>query len=439
MTKQIIYKNRNGCSLHGALKVLEAVDGFVPIVHSSAGCSLQSKLSENLPNAGVGHAFRGQTETSGTNIFEKQVIFGGTARLREQIKNTVKVEKGDLYVVVTGCAPEIVGDDTPAMVKEAQEQGFPVTTVSAPGFKGSVYDGAIWASKAIVEYVGQTNPKHSKQHNRLNILGIIPKQDLFWEGNLRELSRLFSLIGLKTNKLFGFGATIDAWRKIPEAAFNLALSPHGIPIAQFLEKKYGTPFLDWGFLPVGAADTTALLQELGKRFAVPEETLSEVIRQEESLFDYQLQKLAQLYVQYDLQKEVAVVGETATVAGISRFLRNSFGQIVTAPVITDNPPEDIRVTLRQVLGEEDVLFSSDGKEIGDKLKSAKPELILGSSLEQEIAGELDVPLVKISAPVYDTVYLQHAIVGYHGGIQLIEEFSAAILKHKAKKNERKCS
>jgi nitrogenase molybdenum-iron protein beta chain len=102
--------------------------------------------------------------------------------------------------------------------------------------------------------------------------------------------------------------------------------------------------------------------------------------------------------------------------------------------MTDNPPEDVRFTIRKKLGEGEaqLLFSSDGKEIEDKLKSVRPELILGSSLERQIAEELNVPLVEISAPVYDKVYLQQALTGYDGGIRLIEDFSAEILKYKTK-------
>jgi nitrogenase molybdenum-iron protein beta chain len=169
MSKNILHKNRNGCALHGALKVVNAVDGFVPIIHSSAGCSIQSKLSENILTGSNGLYHRGWLEIPATAVFEKQIVFGGTARLREQIKNTVKVQSADLYVVLTGCAPEIVGDDVPAMVKEAQDQGFPVITASTPGFKGSVYKGYELAVKSILERISYPNINQQTQKGLVNI------------------------------------------------------------------------------------------------------------------------------------------------------------------------------------------------------------------------------------------------------------------------------
>jgi nitrogenase molybdenum-iron protein beta chain len=433
-----IHRNRNGCSLHGALKVLEAVDGFIPIVHSNAGCSLQSKLVENHSGISAGPHFRGWLETPGTAVFEKQIIFGGTARLREQIKNTVKVENGDLYVVVTGCAPEIVGDDTPAMVKEAQEQGFPVITVSAPGFKGSVYDGYVWTFKTIIEYIAHNHNTTTPQENLLNILGVVPKQDLFWEGNLQGLSTLLESVGLQSNNLFGYGETLDSWRIIPNAALNLVVSPWGLPVAQFLEEKFGTPFLYWGFLPVGVKDTTALLQELGTWFILLPETLTSVFQREEKRFNYLIQKVAQSYIKFDFQKEIALIGESSNIIGVSRFLQDSFGQIIRTIVITDHPDEELRTDIRQKLNineEVDILFSSNEKEIEEKLREVQPELILGSSLEQQSADELSIPLVEISVPVYDQIHLQQTYIGYVGAINLVQDYAEAVLKHTISKLE----
>jgi nitrogenase molybdenum-iron protein beta chain len=432
----IIHKNRNGCSLHGALKILDAVDGFIPIVHSNAGCSLQSKLSENLPVANAGAHYRGISETPDTDIFEKQVIFGGTARLREQIKNTIKVEKGDLYVVVTGCAPEIVGDDTPAMVKEAQEQGFPVITVGTPGFNGSVYDGYVKTLQHIAGYIAQTEYLHVPDKNLVNILGIVPKQDLLWEGNLQELSNLLSAIGLKSNKLFGFNENIETWRSLSGAALNLVVSPWGLPLAQWLEQKYNIPYLYWGYLPVGAHDTSALLQMAGKLFSIPEDELTPVIQSETKRFNYRIRQVAQSYIRHDFQKEIALVGETSSVLGIGRFLQDSFGQMIVLAIITDQPNKETQERIRNQSGfgeQVKIVFSSDGKEIDEKLAEAAPGLILGSSLEQKIAAKLSVPLLKLSAPVYDKLYLQQTYVGYNGAVQLIQDFAEVILKHNSLK------
>jgi nitrogenase molybdenum-iron protein beta chain len=88
--KSTIKNPRNGCALHGALMTASAIRGVTPIVHSSSGCAVQNYLS------GHSAARLGGLEVPGTNVLEKQVIVGGGSRLREQIKNTVKVMDGSL-------------------------------------------------------------------------------------------------------------------------------------------------------------------------------------------------------------------------------------------------------------------------------------------------------------------------------------------------------
>jgi len=431
MPKHILHKNRNGCALHGALKVINAVDGFVPIIHSSAGCSIQSKLSENILGGSNGDHYRGWLETSATAIIEKQIVFGGTARLREQIKNTVKIQPADLYVVVTGCAPEIVGDDVPAMTKEAQEQGFSVINVSTPGFKGNVYKGYEWTLKVIIERISQFHLPQEAHKGLINILGIVPNQDLFWEGNLAELEKTLSLLSLKSNKLFGYNQNIENWRNIPNAELNLVVSPWGLETALQLEKKQGIPYLYFGFLPVGGNDTSVLLDRLSEKLSISQELIDKVKRTEENQLAYQFQKLAQSYLKYDFQKVIALVGETSNVVGVSRFLQNSFGQLLKTVIITDNPQEELRAQIIESINTNadfptEVVFSTNGKEIDELLLNAKPELILGSELEQKVSNELAVSLIKISSPVQNNFFLSQSYFGYTGAVNLLQDFADAV-------------
>ena len=141
--------SRNSCALHGALQVIGAIEGAVPVIHSTAGCGVQHFLGINRLAAG-GDRFGGPPVSS-SNISEKHVVFGGGSRLREQLKNTVKIVEGDLYVIVTGCSTEMVGDDIPAMAKEGRDQDFPVIYANTPGFRGDVHQGYQLAVKALIE------------------------------------------------------------------------------------------------------------------------------------------------------------------------------------------------------------------------------------------------------------------------------------------------
>ncbi len=130
----IIERARASCALHGALAAFNAIEGVTPILHATAGCGIQYQRSLVPLGGAVPACAALGNPLSSTNIGEKHVVFGGGSRLREQLKNTVKVVQSDLYAIVSGCAPEMVGDDIPAMAKEGREQGFPVLFANTPAF-----------------------------------------------------------------------------------------------------------------------------------------------------------------------------------------------------------------------------------------------------------------------------------------------------------------
>jgi nitrogenase molybdenum-iron protein beta chain len=138
--------SRNSCALHGALQLFEAIQGVIPVIHSTSGCGVQYYLGGTRLSGG-NDPF-GSPPVSSSNIAEKHVVFGGGSRLREQLKNTVKVVQGDLYAIVTGCSIEMVGDDVPAMAKEGREQDWPVIYANTPGFRGDVHQGYQLAVRA---------------------------------------------------------------------------------------------------------------------------------------------------------------------------------------------------------------------------------------------------------------------------------------------------
>lgn len=429
----ILHEDRNGCALHGAIKVLDAIKGVVPIVHANAGCSLNARFSDNAAHASVGRNFRGVHETSSTVLTDKHVVFGGTARLREQIKNTVKVLSGDLYVVTTGCVPEVVGDDIPAMVKEARDQHFPVLGISTPGFKGNAYTGYEIAVKGILEGVAELfGVCGERKPQRVNLLGIVPEQDAYWEGDLLELESILESVGLEANRLVGLGQDVKNWKNASRARISLVVSPWGLSAARFLQERYGVPYLNLGWLPLGGKDIGYLLEKLAAELGLDEEIVETAQRHYERQTRYFLQKAASVWLQQNLQKRVVVVAPSAVAVGISRFLAGTFGQLVRTVVITDQPADDCRADLISAIHEQaanaEVAFSASRRDISERVQQARPELILGSHLELEDAERLHIPLLEISTPVRHALVLNRTYAGFRGALALVEGFAEAFLR-----------
>lgn len=434
-----IEASRNSCLLHGAIETIQEIGGVVPILHSTAGCGLQQHFGVNKVSGCNGGGYIGGTALPSTNVTEKQVIFGGTSRLREQIKNTVKIIQGDLYVVLGGCTTELVGDDIPAMTKEAQEQGYPVINANTPGFKGSIYNGYETAVKTIVDGLPKLYDSSSEKITGLvNIFGIVPKQDVYWQGNLLELKRLLEAIGLKVNTLFGFGQGVHQWKDIPRSELNIVFSPWGEKIGKYLEEKYGISYLAFQSLPVGNDDTSLFIRQVANKINLNEEIVDKFINFEEEKINHYLKNISEIYFEYNFQKEFAIVGESSTVIGISRFLVNSLGLIPKTVIITDNPQEEFLDNIKnecynlleQVKVE--VYFTEDTGEISNIIKNSNVELLFGSSLENHISSYLDIPIQYISFPIWNKVVLDKAYIGFKGAITLLEDVSTLIRNFKVK-------
>jgi nitrogenase molybdenum-iron protein beta chain len=423
--------SRNSCALHGAIQLFEAIEGVVPVIHSTSGCGVQHYLG--ISRVSGGNVPLGAPPVSSSNIGEKHVVFGGGSRLREQLKNTVKVVQGDLYAIVTGCSTEMVGDDIPAMAKEGREQDWPVIYANTPGFSGDVHHGYHLAVRSLIEQLPEIwKEAGTPPAGVVNVWGILPNSDPFWRGNLRELGRLLEGIGLTPNLLLGDHQGVEAWKLVPHAALNLVVSPWGEAPARLLEQRYGTPLLLSGGLPVGPASGKLMRLVVDKLGLNPQQA-EDFIGREEAALDRRLAGLADSYYRHGFQREFALVGESAQVEGIATYLGQSLGLLPRTLVVTDNPPESLRgeleVRLAGILAgySTDVLFSEDQAEIADAVRAGGAGLILGSVLEQAIADETGVPFLAVSFPVSNRIILDRAYTGYRGAATLLEDLGSAIL------------
>ena len=428
----VLHEDRNGCALHGAIKALSAVEALVPVLHASSGCSIGARYGENTLAGSLSNAI-GWLETSSTNLQEKHVVFGGTSRLREQLKNTVKVVKGELYTVVTGCVPEVVGDDVPAMVKESREQRYPTIGIMAPGFKGNGWFGYAATVRQVLEQLPTLGiePRQVKT-DLVNLLGIAPGLDPFWEGDLEEVAGALESIGLSVNRLFGAGERPAAWQGAHHAALNVVLSPWGLEAAEFLKTRDGIPFLDFGFLPVGSRDLGALVSSVAKELGLPEDASVAFAKAQDARQRYNLRKAAPALLSGKFQRRTAVVAGSSAAVGIARFLSGTLGQIVTTLVVTDNPLDEVRTAIVNQVREAsegieiDVHFADSAAQVRQILSEAKPELVLGSALERSWTTAHGAALVEVAGPLREELVLEQRLAGTTGALQLVSRIARSL-------------
>ncbi|MDR2842872.1 MAG: hydrogenase, partial [Spirochaetaceae bacterium] len=172
---------RYKCAL-AAMQTVHAIPRVIPILHAGPGCA--SKLNDNNGTSGM----YSPNIFPCTSVSEKEVVFGGTDKLRSTIENALKIIDADMFVVLTGCTQELIGDDVGEVVREFADAEKTVIFANTPGFKGNNYLGHDWVQRAIFEqYLPRVSKNAAVQKGLVNLFVSPPMQDAFWLGNLREL------------------------------------------------------------------------------------------------------------------------------------------------------------------------------------------------------------------------------------------------------------
>jgi nitrogenase molybdenum-iron protein beta chain len=428
-----IQQIRYSCAI-AALHSAAAIPRVIPIGHCGPGCVDKQFMNVSFYNGFQGGGYGGGAVVPSTNIMEQEVVFGGEDKLRNLIAAGLKILDADLFVVLTGCISDLIGDDVGAVVREFQDQGVPIVYAETGGFKGNNFTGHELVTQAIIDqYVGDyTGPR---ERGTVNVWSLLPYHNTFWRGDLTEIKRVLEGIGLKVNILFGTESKgISEWKNIPKAQFNLVLSPWlGLQTAQHLEKKYGQPYLHVPVIPIGAKATSAFLRQVVNFAGLPSLKAEHFIEKEEAHYYRYLEDFADFYAEYwwGLPAQFAVIGDSAYNLALTKFLVNQLGMIPGKQIITENPPEDYRSQIKEEykhIAEDvstDVDFEEDSYVIHQKIRQTnfghKPPIIFGTTWERDLAKELKGAIVEVGFPASYEVVLSRSYIGYHGALTLIEK------------------
>jgi nitrogenase molybdenum-iron protein beta chain len=412
------------------MNTIQSIPGAIPILHAGPGCA--AKLS----------AFAGSSGKFSPLLFpcssvsEREVVFGGADKLRSTIDNALKVIDAELFVVLTGCTSELIGDDIGEVVSGFRKNGSPVVYANTPGFKGNNLEGHGWALKAIFDQYLPEIDQSEKRKGVINIFASAPQADPYWHGNLRELERLVAALGLKPNTIFGYGRGMPSLKDVPHAEFNLLVSPWvGLDAMEFLSEKYQTPLLHYPVLPIGAFESTKFLKAVGKFANLDEAFVNSVTDEFENEYYYFIERYADLFLEMRiLSKRFVVIGDAQYSLAFTKFLVNDIGMFPTTQYVTDRTPEPYQEAIRNEFKklnygiEAEVQFLTDGYEIHNRIKEADFNgfpLIIGASWDKSLANELRGNFVNLASPIIEKVIINSSVAGYHGGLKILEEIYSA--------------
>lgn len=413
--RDFVENPRVSCSLSGALGVVGAIDRAIPIIHAGPGCGLQASIGTRIDYLGGG------TGCPSTNTYEKEIVFGGEQRLRETIKGTLEVLDGDIYVVLTGCTAGIIGDDIDSVIREFEDFESPVIGVETAGFKGDTYYGYTIALTSILKELPR---KTKKEEKTVNFFGLVPNIDVTANGDLEEIIRILSRIGVKVNTFFYIEDGIEQLKNSANASLNINISPWLLNgIDALYQYEFGIETLHYPGLPIGPSATSEFLRSVGSALDIDKDLVEKVIEEEESyVYRYFERAFRELY-------RFIIVGDVNTVLGYSRYFTNDIGLIPYVAIITDNIPEKKKASINDILNNMEyarkpiIYYEDDKNKIAEIIRqySEYGNLVIGSSYEKEIANELGIFSVTFSYPCTDQHILNKTHIGYKGCLTVIED------------------
>ena len=109
---------RNACKLCtplGACLVFRGVEGCIPFLHGSQGCS--TYIRRYL----ISH-FREPMDIASSNFHEESAIFGGSSNFQQGVLNVMRQYQPQLIGAATTCLAETIGEDMPRLLHDLQEK-----------------------------------------------------------------------------------------------------------------------------------------------------------------------------------------------------------------------------------------------------------------------------------------------------------------------------
>lgn len=414
-----------GCKLLGAQQALTGVKDGVVLFHSVVGCNFGSMAFH------FAACDMSEVRQTCTVISDSEVVFGGEQALEKALASVEELYDPQVIFVVTGCVSDIIQDDVKRIASSFQRtHGRTVIAVEAAGYRGNFQVGYEAGMKALgmlmegpqageemsrMPEQGQEAEKKVPEKEsedaekckvpQVNILGI-GADDPHHASDLEALEELF---GGKARICTAFSQTdLAGVRRAPQADLNLVFG-YGIELAREMEKRFGIPYacLDY---PYGLTGARQLWRELETRFGLNFDA-------EEAAFRARTAEGAKgiySYLQALYGLPVAVIGTGARADGLAGFLSGELGMEV------------------EVCAKRETLH--DIEDVYDEIRQSETAFLFGSSFEQELADELEIPLLRFDFPVFDRICLtKRPYIGAEGTLCLLEDlfqeaFAARTLK-----------
>ena len=326
--------------------------------------------------------------------FQARDLGGDTAELfKTAAKDAYERFQPKLLLVGSSCTAELIQDD-PGGLAAALELPVPVVALELPSYQKKENWGASETFYQIVRRVTGTVPRRAEPQTARPVCNILGPTSLGFRcrDDVEEIRGLLQRLGVTVNVVAPLGASPADLARLPEAAFNVVLSPEiAAPTAQYLQRTFGQPMTKT--VPIGIGATRAFIAEVVALAGLPGVPA-----------DIEDQLRAPWYSRsvdstYLTGKRVFVFGDASHALAAAKIATEELGfTVVGIGTYTREYAREVRAAA-EALGVQ-ALIADDYLEVEARIVELQPELVLGTQMERHIAKRLGIPCAVISSPVH---------------------------------------
>ena len=434
------------CTPLGATLVFQGIEGCVPLLHGSQGCS--TYMRRYL----ISH-FKEPVDIASSNFTEETAVFGGGANLKLAIENVARQYAPAMIGIATTCLSETIGDDVPLILNSMDNaiKGTALVHVSTPSYTGTHVDGFHGAVAAVVDRFNPADKRiiyRPKKKKNINLFpGMLSNEDI---RHLKDIFEDFrtpvTILPDYSERLEGpswqeyqaiqkGGTPVSAIEKMNVAVHSVELGSVLGLIAEkgtqtagtILSDRFGIPCTRLP-IPIGVKATDRFLATLSQISGrpVPERYRKEKWRLVDAYVDgnkYVSKKRALIYGEEDFVvsmagflAEVGIIPVICASGGKSKAFKKALKNIL---------PETL---IDQIFIQNDMDFTRMEETAAGMPEDQRPEIIIGNSKGYAMARRLKIPLVRVGFPIHDRVGGPRILhIGYKGAQQLFDNIVNTIL------------
>jgi nitrogenase molybdenum-cofactor synthesis protein NifE len=369
--------SQRACVYCGARVVLNPVTDAFHLVHGPVGCASYTWDIRGSLSSGS-DLFR---HSFSTDLDERDVVFGGAAKLEAAIGEIMRLYAPPLIFVYSTCIVGVIGDDVEAVCRRAEARhGVRCVNVQAPGFAGNKSQGYRLAGDALMRVMrpGAGGPKA----DAVNILG-----DYNLAGEMWIIKSYLREIGIRVLAGLTGDSSYDSLMTAPRAKLNVVQCAGSMAgLAASMEDEFGIPFVRASFF--GLEDTAAALRSVADLAGGPaeraraERLIAEGSARARSAVAPRLPRLKG-------RRAAVFVGGGFKAISLTRQFRELGMETVLVGTQTGTP-EDYEV-LASLVGEDTVILDdANPSELEAFMRERGADLLVGGVKERPLAYKLGV-------------------------------------------------